>query len=241
MTTSWQLNGSDLTAGGVTVIVDANAGVTLEDKVRWQREGILHGREQGHKLGETLTRGTLRFLFIGAASARTSAMQAVRRALLDNDHNLLTAPDAPANQFYWPRGQKDANLETDVPRVIYMEGVSAVALEIAFVLRDDLQEMEAVVTAAGSITATARRELEAIAAVTGAGSITATALYIARAIAAVTGAGNITAFAFVIRPFSAAVTGGGNVTATASIVFDLLTEDDQQILTEDSQVLQGEM
>lgn len=241
MSTSWQLNGVDLTAGGVTVIVDADAGVTLEDAVRWQREKLLHGVEEGHKLGTDRTRGTLRFLFIGAAAARTSALQTVRRALLDNDHNILTAPDAPANQYYWPRGVKDAAIETERPRVVYFTGVSAIALDVSFVLRDDLQEMEALITGAGSIVAIARRELEAVALVTGAGAIVAVALYIAKATALITGAGAITPSAIVVRKFSALVTGAGSITAAALRLSALLTEADVELTTEADVVLEAEL
>jgi hypothetical protein len=215
MSTSWQIDDVDLTTAQVTVIVDADTDVQHGGQIRWQRVPILGGTEEQQKLGRDHHRGRLRFLFVGSAANRYARLAAVRRMLEDNDYVFLRAPDAP-NEYYWPRAEKESAIEPEKLTVVHLGGMGAVALDVDFVLRDELLR-EASITATGTITAVG------VVIVFASGAVTATA--------AITGA------AFIIVLAAGAVTATGTITAVGELRSSLLTEDGQDLFTENNDTI----
>lgn len=137
MSTSWQVNGIDMDDADVTVIVDITTDVSETTRIRWQREKILHGSEEGHRLGEDLPRVRIRFSFHGPSPERYERMALFRNYFIKLPRLSIQAPDAP-NEFYLFEDDKIADLEPENVVVNHHGGLSHVSLEVTGALHRNL-------------------------------------------------------------------------------------------------------
>ncbi|MFO1535873.1 MAG: hypothetical protein ABR586_09430 [Thermoplasmatota archaeon] len=125
---NWKVNGTTLDIGAVKVTMEAET-LSLDEALRTQFAGILHGRQRRHRLGINLPALKFTFWFWGVAPDRYDVMQRLRTDLKRAANFLVEAPAAP-NEFYFEGGVKTIRLACESMRVVYTNGVGRVGLEV---------------------------------------------------------------------------------------------------------------
>lgn len=125
---TWKVNGTSLDIGTTKVLMEMGS-LTLQEALRVQKKGVLHGRQRRHRLGVNLPVLRFRFWFYGVAPDRYAVMQRLRTDLKRAENFVLEAPAGP-NELYFEGGVKTIRLACEDMAVVYENGTSRVGLDV---------------------------------------------------------------------------------------------------------------